>query len=313
MRALQLSGVATCRSFAPPTALIVLASLLGGTFSAIPARAALIIDDAVLAHDFENIAGTTAVALRGPNATLLGNISGSTADPLSPFSNQHLRAGADITTKNVNLNSRLTSATSALSFSMYYNDRGDAGDSVNNSRGLARLLTSFDGTGFDVGDFIFSSQRNPENHAQRYLRISVNPAGTGATIVDSLPLNVNEDGLWHHVGFVFESGTVQFYFDGQPLGSPQTMPGYAAIPAQTRNWHLVEDTAGGHEDFFHGGDYDEAALWLRALSTQEMQLLGSVGLGAISPLPEPNSLLMMGWLLAVAGVVGWRRATRAGH
>jgi len=101
---------------------------------------------------------------------------------------------------------------------------------------------------------------------------------------------------------------VQFYFDGQAVGAPQTLTGFAQIPAQTRNWHLLEDSAGGDEVFL-GGDFDEAALWLRALSAEEMAALFSQSL-ALAPVPEPAS----GWLLTfgVVCVIRSRKARSAG-
>lgn len=108
------------------------AVLLGVVLVASAARqteAGLIVDDAVFAHDFEQISGASITALRGPNATInSSNIVPSTASPKNG-STQHISPTypGNQPGEYVNTNKRLTNAANELSFSIFYNAQGDNG------------------------------------------------------------------------------------------------------------------------------------------------------------------------------------------
>ena len=112
-----------------------------------------------------------------------------------------------------------------------------------------------------------------------------NTDGEGVTSNAVIPF---QDSQWHQAGVVFDNGEVTFYLDGSPLGTSLTLPSVTAIPAQTLDWFLIEDpqSLSNRSEYFDGGDYDDAALWYRALSPNEMQQLYLEGV----TVPEPGTL-----------------------
>ena len=72
-------------------ACIPITLVLSFTISA-TARAELIINDAVFAHNFDSISGDTITALTGPNAIKTSNLSASSDDPVGFGESQHVRA-----------------------------------------------------------------------------------------------------------------------------------------------------------------------------------------------------------------------------
>lgn len=113
-----------------------------------------------------------------------------------------------------------------------------------------------------------------------------------------------QDGLWHQAGFVFDSGLLTFYFDGVQLGGQHTV-GSSTVAEQTNNWSLLNSSIPLGDEYFDNGDYDEAALWNRALSGEEMSLLYSQGL-AVAAVPEPTSF----GLMLVISTIGLARRKR---
>ncbi|MHB8971673.1 MAG: PEP-CTERM sorting domain-containing protein [Pirellulaceae bacterium] len=91
------------------------------------------------------------------------------------------------------------------------------------------------------------------------------------------------------------------------LKAERTEVDYTSISEQTYNWFLIEDANGisNISEYFDYGDYDEAALWNRALSATEMSSLYAQGL---APVPEPNSLCLLAIGLTGMGIGRiWRR------
>lgn len=126
----------------------------------------------------------------------------------------------------------------------------------------------------------------------------------------------SRDSVWHQAGFTLESGatngTLTFYLDGQVFGSPITTTGLNSISAQTNNWFLVEDASDPFDfgsEYFDDGDYDEAALWNRALSAEEMAALYTPGINA-NAIPEPTALAIWSVLGGIGLVAGHRRRQR---
>ena len=281
-----------CRAFFS-AALVALASS--------PAHAALF-DELVFAHDFENISGNDITALYGPNATKTASMTVSTDDPLV-FSSQHLKAPAGTDTNaNINTNSQLTTATSNLSFSIFYNAQGDIG----NADGNARFLTTYRGTlGVLPGNLLFGTSDGPPPvppalPSDLMLQFRMN-SGSGDSgphySTETIPTS---DDVWHQAGFVFEGGavnsTVTLYFDGEQLGAPITLLGITEVNAQAHEWFLVDDEEFGAatREIFSNGFYDEAALWTRALSAQEMSNIHQFGLAGAAAVPEPSSFALLG-------------------
>lgn len=243
-------------------------------------RANLIISDAIFAHDFETISGNSITALQGPNATSTSDAIGNSTSPLGFGSLQHMRAIGGATYPAVDTNTILGTSTSGLSFSIFYNDRGDNGgdDSGGN---VARLLSSYTGPGSPPNQLDFS--------VIDARRLVLFVEGENIYSTANIPF---QDGLWHHAGFVFDNGLLSFYFDGELLGD-QLSVGSNTVADQTNNWFLMNTVAMFGDEYFDDGDYDEAALWNRALSGAEMRALYTQGLAMAIPEPSAFSCAMI--------------------
>ena len=272
-----------------------IALVLSFTISA-TARAELIINDAVFAHDFASIAGDTITALTGPDAIKTSNLSASSDDPVGFGGSQHVRA-PDSGYAAINTNTRLASSSGQLSFSIFYNARNDNGND-DDSYEQVRFLSSYNGTGVPPSETVFGLISDGgrrlifSTEGQSYLSSLTTPAS---------------DNTWHQTGFVFDGGQLTFYFDGAPIGDTINVA-HSAIPEQTNNWHLVEDAnpTSNPTEYFDLGDYDEAALWNRALSSSDMNALYTQGLAAA--VPEPATIVQWcGAGLAGIGLVRRRR------
>lgn len=242
-----------------------------------------IVDDAVFAYDFENVSGSTVTALRGSNGTINGGYATNTDMPLS-FSSQHLRAPTDNSWASINTNASLAAPITELSFSAMYNANGDNGSEANGDN-LVRFLSTYDGAGAADADQTGFSMLG--SGTDRTLRL-----GFGSLNASSSIFNFDNTG-WQHVGFSVNiagnDASVQFYVNGAAQGAAQVISGLSEIVAQDSAWHLFEDTTdvGITEEYFDGGDYDEAALWNRQLSASDFQDIAANGLAA-NAVPEPS-------------------------
>jgi len=296
--------------------------VLFAAWAANSAKAAPIIDDAVFAHDFEQVSGATITALRGPNATINSqSIVPSTYYPKSG-SKQHITPtySGNGRAEYVNMISQLITATEELSYTIFYNDQGDDGGDHVNSISSAILLSATDysktGNNFWFGTTKYvPGVENPG--ADRHLWFGYSGAVIAVISTEKTP---SADSLWHQAGFVYQGGqtdgTVTFYFDGQQLGGPVTIKGVPEIGALVAPWTLIEDyepyRSISGDEYFDNGFYDEAALWTRALSAGDMKALYEQGINA-NAVPEPCTLIVWSLLGASGVTLGWwRRRKRAG-
>ena len=256
------------------------------------------VDDAIFAYDYENISGTTVTALRGTDGTIDGTFAPNTSNNLS-FSSQHLRAPTDNSFGGVNSNETLTGPINALSFSTMYHANGDNGGE--GAQNLVRFLSTYVGAGaVNADDIAFSMLGTGSTRS-----LVLNIGGVAAT---SDPLAfVNTD--WQQVGFrVTTDGvnaTVTFFNNGAVLGTNKVIA-VPQIVTQGSSWHLFEDTTAGttSDEYFDGGDYDESALWYRALSDTEFADITSEGLAA-NAIPEPATGMLC--TVVVGSLVFFRR------
>jgi choice-of-anchor C domain-containing protein len=241
-----------------------------------------VITGAVFAHDFESVTGDTITALAGPAGNKSSNIAVGTLREGTPaglaFSPAFLGFPDGDGYAAVATQTRLTAPAAHLSFSIHFNDRGDNGND-NDGFQLVRLLSTYRGTGAAASDETIFGIGTDGGGRKLWLTINQHTVLSTA----NLPF---QDGLWHQAGFVFDRGTVTFYLDGVPLGDPVTVPDTSAIPAQQRDWTLMEDPQLGtvRSEYFDGGSYDETALWTRSLLPTEMLALYAQGL-AVAGLP----------------------------
>ncbi len=254
-----------------------------------------IIDDAVFAHDFEEVDGDIITALVGPDAVKSSAITAETDHAGVPdglaFSPAFLKFPDSTSYLHIAANVRQSAPTGGLSFSIFYNDRGDNGaDGGFGVSSNVKLLSTFPGSnqpgpvvppGIFFGIEFVGGERKLVFHTQHGR-------------VESTATVPFQDGLWHQAGFSFDEGTIRFFFDGQPLGEPVSIAdlGYLLIPAQVQDWFIGEDALFGNgnygavgDEYFDNGSYDEAALWERALAPAEMLLLYSQGLATAPRMP----------------------------
>ncbi|SDO31373.1 PKD repeat-containing protein [Nakamurella panacisegetis] len=104
---------------------------------------------------------------------------------------------------------------------------------------------------------------------------------TGQTNTITTPSSYN-DGHWHHMVATQSSDGMKLYVDGQLTGTnPQT-----AAQAYTGRWHLGGDTVWfGASSHYFAGKLDDAAIYSRALSSQDVLQHYQVGSGTV-----PNQL-----------------------
>lgn len=259
------------------------------------ALGSMIIDDAVFAHDFEQVSNGTITAVRGPNATInSSSIVPRTNDPKS-LSSQHISPtyGYNRTGEYVNTNAQLTAATKSLSYSVFYNARGDNGGDYYGGLHSAILLAATD-YGKSGHNFWFATTRYQADGTlgtDRHLWLSCldnTVSGNQWKVALSTAKTPDQDSAWHQAGFVYQGGatdgSVTFYFDGQPLGAPVTLAGIPQIQALVAPWTFIEDynphQSRSGDEYFDNGSYDEAALWTRALSSDEMLALHRDGIRA---------------------------------
>ena len=243
-----------------------------------------LVDDLVFAYDMETIDNSTVSDISGNDhhATMAADLTTATIDPL-PFSSQHLRTPATGNTASLTSSATLTQSISALSFSIFIHDR-------NNGAGRVRFLTSYPGAGGWGTSVLFDTDN--AGGGQKEIRFFVE----GQPYKSDVTIPFASD-TWQHFGVVFDNGSVTFYLNGVQHGTAGSLPGaITTIQAQTQAWTLMNYPNDPNSDYIPNADYDEAALWYRALSDQEMLNVYNQGLAAL--VPEPTSLA----LLTLAGV-----------
>ncbi len=281
---------------------------------------AAIMDGLVFAYDFEQVNPSQPntvfdISGNGNHGTKGSAWSYDTSAPIDwpsqPFnSTRHIQAPGNNAPQRIVTGTHLTTPLSALSFSAWYNDRGDnGGDTSTGMNNLARLLSSYVGFGGSDSQFAASFYKRPSVAGEpplasdpRVIRFS-----SDGEFVDSLPIP-EADAQWHQAGFVFESGTVTFYFDGAQLGTPQTLTNTQVV-AQTYPWYLFEDhqiSSAQPREYFDNGDYDEAGLWYRALSAAEMNRIYSRGIVGAT-VPEPSTVVLLAAGCAALGIAAYRK------
>jgi hypothetical protein len=99
---------------------------------------------------------------------------------------------------------------------------------------------------------------------------------SGAFDVPSLSV-----GAFHHVLLSFDGTNIRLYLDGAPVGAPRSFPGpiaYGPQPLLVGADHGAVPAA----DFFRG-TIDQVAVWDRALSDVEVEMLFDEGRGVVLP------------------------------
>lgn len=119
--------------------------------------------------------------------------------------------------------------------------------------------------------------------------------GAGRRDFDPSGVQNYQDGLWHQIVVTHKrDGAATFYFDGTPIGAVDIAPHAAGnVNGAGLNLGLGTDGTGSYD---HGdgsslnGDLDEAALWNRALTDEEVAALFNEGQGVLIVQPTTPSV-----------------------
>lgn len=165
----------------------------------------------------------------------------------------------------------LTTPQAAFSFSMFIHDRG-------NAQARARMLTSHTGAGGLSNSVLFDTDN--AGGGQKELRLFAEGG-----LYNSVTLLPTSSSSWQQFGVVYDAGTVTFFIDGVQHGSQEAIPA-TQITAQPHAWTLMNYPGDPSSDYIPTADYDDAALWYRPLSAQEMQAVYNHGIASLVPEPE---------------------------
>ncbi len=131
----------------------------------------------------------------------------------------------------------------------------------------ARLLSAYRGNyPADTSELIFDL--DPESRHVAGLRL----------VCKGIPVQSDAlsfaDGKYHHLGVVYDDGTVDFYLDGKPAGR-RYLPGGAPVTL-SRDLLLGEDAELGSDEQLRG-NVDDVLVLGRALTSEEMGRLSRAG------------------------------------
>ena len=115
---------------------------------------------------------------------------------------------------------------------------------------------------------------NLELHTDNRVRLFIQPL-TGAVADLNVPAADHQidtrDGQWHHLAGLRRGQTVQLYLDGRPVGELADTAG--AYELHGDRYYLGRDHRAGATQL--SGDLDDAAIWSRALSAEEIGTLAA--------------------------------------
>jgi hypothetical protein len=89
-------------------------------------------------------------------------------------------------------------------------------------------------------------------------------------------------GQWYHVAGVYDGGTLLFYVNGQPVGSPVFSSGHD-IYSSSNPLRIGSDPDSSDGSRYFNGMIDEAAVYNRALSSNEIASIYNAGRGGKCP------------------------------
>jgi len=108
----------------------------------------------------------------------------------------------------------------------------------------------------------------------------------GTTFNTGIPIaQVMGDGEWHHLVATKEDEQAAYYLDGELVPNVNPPAGGAGSQASTDRWHVMRN---GSNDVYAAGEADEIALYLRALSAQEVAHHYEVGRQLAEREPPPD-------------------------
>lgn len=146
--------------------------------------------------------------------------------------------------------------------------------------------------GILMGSYVNNNMRalNLElQNANEGVRLYVQPYTTGFTTVDlkapSGAVNIR-NGAWHHVAGVRRDGILYLYLDGLQVGQSNDTAGAFALTGT--NFYLKGDSRTDNTTF--NGDIENARLWIRGLSSNEVASLAAGMLPGGSEIPATGML-----------------------
>jgi hypothetical protein len=156
----------------------------------------------------------------------------------------------------------------------------------------ARFRSKENDRGILMGNYVNNSMRalNLElQNANDGVRLYVQPYTTGQTLVDlrASPGAVNiRDGAWHHVAGVRRDGILYLHLDGVQVGQSNDTSGAFALTGT--NFFLKGDSRTDITMF--NGDIENARLWTRGLSSNEVANLAAGVLPGGAEIPATGML-----------------------
>jgi hypothetical protein len=119
----------------------------------------------------------------------------------------------------------------------------------------------------------FRGALNLELHTDNRVRLYLQSVSSGTVDRNLSAGAINtRDGQWHHAAGVRRGGKCYVYLDGQQLGA-EASDTAGAFDLQGDDWWIGRDTRTGETEF--NGDLDEARLWTRGLSSNEVARLAA--------------------------------------
>lgn len=133
--------------------------------------------------------------------------------------------------------------------------------------------------------------------------LSSNRTPLGTTVSNGADPSALSPRAWHHVAFVADGARIKLWRDGTFVTS-FPYPGTIITPAPTKRLEIGGNTSAASFQSYWDGKIDDAALWTRALTDEEMTAIYRAGLAGlpVTSVPEPGVFSLAALFLGVGGL-----------